>query len=208
MRVWARLALGSVATSVLTLGAAAFLGLILLVALNGFSEADGAPAIVAFFLATVGGNAVVVSIVNRAILRKTCPHADAGLGMSVAIAGLVTSLFALVPAVILAIHAFGPRRGGTPHIMTGSRHMADAFGVAMMLYVTLVLVWAVVLAVIVGIIRLVPGPRWRHADPAVRRDAIETLTDRVALAYVARSEGDAGLRRAAQARLESLAGLR
>jgi hypothetical protein len=82
--------------------------------------------------------------------------------------------------------------------------MAEAFGVAAMLYLMLLFVWAVVVGAVLFIMRALPGPRWRHPDPAVRRAAIDTLRDGAVLAHVARTDEDAGLRQTAQARLESL----
>lgn len=86
--------------------------------------------------------------------------------------------------------------------------MTEAFGVATMLYLMLLLVWGVIVGAALLIMRALPGPRWRHPDPAVRRAAIETLRDGAVLAHVARIDEDAGLRQAAQARLESLGGSR
>ena len=82
--------------------------------------------------------------------------------------------------------------------------MAQAFGVAIMAYLVLLFVWAAVVGAVLFAIRARPGLRWRHPDPAVRRAAIETLRDGAVLAHLARTDEDAGLRQAAQVRLESL----
>jgi hypothetical protein len=111
MRIWMALGLTSAAASVLTLGAAAIVGLLLLVALNGFSEADAGPAIIAYVVAALGGNVVVVSLANRAAASKFYPHAGAGLGTAVAAAAVVTLLFALVPLVRLGINILWARAG-------------------------------------------------------------------------------------------------
>jgi len=71
--------------------------------------------------------------------------------------------------------------------------MAEAFGVATMLYLMLLLVWAVIVGAALLIMRAVPGPRWRHPDPARAAGG-----DRDAEGRWARS----------QARLESLGGSR
>lgn len=91
-------------------------------------------------------------------------------------------------------------------MMRETSHMAEAFGVAVIAYLTLLAAWAAIVGVVLLFVRALHGPRWRHPDPAVRRAAIETLADGAVLAHVARTDEDAGLRRAAQARLESLAG--
>lgn len=111
MRVWTSLGLMSAAASVLTLGTAVMLGLGLMLALNGFSESDGGPAIIAYVVAALGGNVVVVGLINRAVVRKYYPHTGAGLGTAVAIAGLVTLLYVLVPVVIFGSVVLWTRAG-------------------------------------------------------------------------------------------------
>src|SRR5579862_1550723 len=49
--------------------------------------------------------------------------------------------------------------------------------------------------------KLKPQPRWRHADPAVRVEAIRELTDPAELASLAETDADAKVRRAAIARV-------
>jgi hypothetical protein len=50
--------------------------------------------------------------------------------------------------------------------------------------------------------KLKPQPRWKHADPAVRLEALRELADPVELAILAESDPDARVRRAAVPRLE------
>jgi hypothetical protein len=50
--------------------------------------------------------------------------------------------------------------------------------------------------------KLKPQPRWKHADPAVRLEALRELADPVELAILAESDPDARVRRAAAPRLE------
>jgi hypothetical protein len=48
------------------------------------------------------------------------------------------------------------------------------------------------------------GPGYKHKDPKVRKDCIETMTDKKALADLAANDTDAGVREAAKKRLEAL----
>src|SRR5580704_13337484 len=50
--------------------------------------------------------------------------------------------------------------------------------------------------------KLKPQPRWKHADPAVRLEALRELADPVELATLAESDPDARVRRAAMPRLD------
>jgi hypothetical protein len=50
--------------------------------------------------------------------------------------------------------------------------------------------------------KLKPQPRWKHADPAVRLEALRELADPVELAALAESDPDARVRRAAMPRLD------
>ena len=45
--------------------------------------------------------------------------------------------------------------------------------------------------------KLKPTPRWKHADPAVRLEAVRELDDPIELAALAESDSDARVRRAA-----------
>ncbi|HQX80593.1 MAG TPA: hypothetical protein PKW63_02490, partial [Vicinamibacterales bacterium] len=45
--------------------------------------------------------------------------------------------------------------------------------------------------------KLKPQPRWKHADPAIRLEALRELTDAVELAAIAEGDPDAKVRRAA-----------
>src|SRR5689334_4633869 len=45
--------------------------------------------------------------------------------------------------------------------------------------------------------KLKPTPRWKHADPSVRLEAVRELEDAVELAILAESDPDARVRRAA-----------
>ncbi|MCR4373703.1 MAG: hypothetical protein NUW22_02525, partial [Acidobacteria bacterium] len=45
--------------------------------------------------------------------------------------------------------------------------------------------------------KLKPQPRWKHADPAVRREALHELNDQVELAVLAERDADATVRRGA-----------
>lgn len=49
--------------------------------------------------------------------------------------------------------------------------------------------------------KLKPQPRWKHADPAVRLEALKELDDPIELAAIAETDPDAKVRRAAVARL-------
>ena len=49
--------------------------------------------------------------------------------------------------------------------------------------------------------KLKPQPRWKHADPAVRLEAVRELNDDIELAGLAESDPDAKVRRAAVARI-------
>lgn len=49
--------------------------------------------------------------------------------------------------------------------------------------------------------KLKPQPRWKHADPAVRLEAVRDLDDHIELAGLAESDPDAKVRRAAVARI-------
>ncbi|MCC7008211.1 MAG: DUF349 domain-containing protein [Acidobacteria bacterium] len=55
--------------------------------------------------------------------------------------------------------------------------------------------------------KLKPQPRWKHADPAVRLDAVRELDDQVELAALAESDPDVRVRRAATARVSTPAAL-
>ena len=84
MRLWTALGLLSAAASVLTLGAAVILGLGLMLGLNGFSESDGAPALIAYFVAALGGNVLVVALIETVTDRGVLAYVartdeDAGL---------------------------------------------------------------------------------------------------------------------------------
>ena len=48
--------------------------------------------------------------------------------------------------------------------------------------------------------KLKPVPRWKHADPAVRLEAVRELDDPAELAGLAESDPDARVRRAADAK--------
>jgi len=48
------------------------------------------------------------------------------------------------------------------------------------------------------------GPGYKHKDPKVRIDCIETVTDKKILADLAANDVDAGVREAAKKRLEAL----
>src|SRR5580704_6622219 len=50
--------------------------------------------------------------------------------------------------------------------------------------------------------KLKPQPRWKHADPVVRLEALRELADPAELAVLAESDPDARVRRAAVPRLE------
>ncbi len=52
--------------------------------------------------------------------------------------------------------------------------------------------------------KLKPQPRWKHADPAVRLEALRDLDDAAELAEVAVTDDDARVRRAAVARLDDV----
>jgi hypothetical protein len=52
--------------------------------------------------------------------------------------------------------------------------------------------------------KLKPQPRWKHADPAVRLDAVRELDDAMELAELAESDSDARVRRAAIARVDDI----
>src|SRR5829696_3466036 len=45
--------------------------------------------------------------------------------------------------------------------------------------------------------KLKPTPRWKHADPAVRLEAVRELDDPIELATLAETDADARVRRAA-----------
>src|SRR6478609_7051513 len=45
--------------------------------------------------------------------------------------------------------------------------------------------------------RLKPQPRWKHADPAIRLDAVRELDDQIELATLVEADSDARVRRAA-----------
>ena len=53
--------------------------------------------------------------------------------------------------------------------------------------------------------KLKPQPRWKHADPAVRLEALRELDDPIELAALAESDADARVRRAATPRLTEVA---
>lgn len=50
--------------------------------------------------------------------------------------------------------------------------------------------------------KLKPQPRWKHADPAVRLDAVRDLDDQIELAAVAETDTDVKVRRAAIAKID------
>jgi hypothetical protein len=63
-------------------------------------------------------------------------------------------------------------------------------------------------AKVMGILdRLKPQPRWKHADPAIRLEAVRELNDPVELAVLAETDPDAKVRRASVARTEDVATL-
>src|SRR5262249_16357790 len=63
--------------------------------------------------------------------------------------------------------------------------------------------WPVLPQNLMGLLdKLKPQPRWKHADAAVRLDALKELTDPVELASLAESDPEAKVRRAALARVE------
>jgi hypothetical protein len=49
--------------------------------------------------------------------------------------------------------------------------------------------------------KLKPQPRWKHADPALRLEAVRELDDAAELAVLAESDPDARVRRAAICRI-------
>ena len=49
--------------------------------------------------------------------------------------------------------------------------------------------------------KLKPQPRWKHADPAVRLEAVRELDDQAELAILAELDPDARVRRSATARI-------
>jgi hypothetical protein len=53
--------------------------------------------------------------------------------------------------------------------------------------------------------KLMPQPRWKHADPAVRLEAVKEVDDLQELAVLAEADQDARVRRAALARLDDTA---
>ena len=55
--------------------------------------------------------------------------------------------------------------------------------------------------------KLKPQPRWKHADAAVRLDALRELEDPIELAVLAETDSDARVRRAALGRIEDAATL-
>jgi hypothetical protein len=55
--------------------------------------------------------------------------------------------------------------------------------------------------------RLKPQPRWKHADPSVRLEAIRELADPIELAILAESDPDARVRRASVSRTDDIATL-
>jgi hypothetical protein len=48
------------------------------------------------------------------------------------------------------------------------------------------------------------GPGYKQKNPEVRKEAVKTLTDKAILAEMAEKDVDAGVREAAQKRLEAL----
>jgi hypothetical protein len=63
-------------------------------------------------------------------------------------------------------------------------------------------------AKVMGILdRLKPQPRWKHADPAIRLEAVRELNDPVELAVLAETDPDAKVRRASVARTDDVATL-
>jgi hypothetical protein len=48
------------------------------------------------------------------------------------------------------------------------------------------------------------GPGYKHKDPEVRKDCIQTVTDKKVLADLAANDVDAGVREVAKKRLEAL----
>lgn len=52
--------------------------------------------------------------------------------------------------------------------------------------------------------KLKPQPRWKHADPAIRLEAVRDLTDQIELAALAESDPDSRVRRAAAALVEDV----
>jgi hypothetical protein len=48
------------------------------------------------------------------------------------------------------------------------------------------------------------GPGYKHKDPEVRKDCIQTVTDKKVLADLAANDIDAGVREVAKKRLEAL----
>ena len=49
--------------------------------------------------------------------------------------------------------------------------------------------------------KLKPQPRWKHADPAVRLEAVRELEDQTELAILAELDADARVRRSAASRI-------
>ncbi len=97
-------ALTSLGLSAITLGVAVVWTLFaVLVPLNGYSEAQANPVLLAYVAAALAANVALLGIVNRAIARKWWPHRRGGVATGVAVAALVTMGFALVPLAGLGL---------------------------------------------------------------------------------------------------------
>ncbi len=50
--------------------------------------------------------------------------------------------------------------------------------------------------------KLIPQPRWKHADPVIRLEAVKDVEDLQELALLAENDPDARVRRAAMVRVD------
>ncbi len=81
---------------------------------------------------------------------------------------------------------------------TQSGRFLDAAFIAAVEFLLLMLIWGLITGAALLAIRLLPGRRWRHRDPTIRRAALASLTDGAVLRWIARHDADAGVREAAQ----------
>jgi hypothetical protein len=77
----------------------------------------------------------------------------------------------------------------------------DAAFIAGIGFLLLMLIWGLVAAAALLTIHLLPGRRWRHRDPAIRRTAVEAMNiphDATLAGWIARNDVDDAVREAAR----------
>ena len=205
--------------------------LLMMVAGNGITGAPDWPFVLYLVYAPLL-EWLCVSTVNGVVARKWFPHVRGGLLLAASIPVLVAILTAAV--LLLSWAPVGNRWGvpgsmsaalpawaGHPFPASGLASATAAFiwqagpGVRpeMIKSTVLLLVFAIggltiisagTTAVLLVLLRVLPGRKWRHRDVAVRLAAVQSHRERVVLRWVAANDKDAGVRQAAGAQLALL----